>query len=92
MSEMRFLPKLCDFLKQHNTIYTVRQYKHTSVNTYVKGIGPCNCALIRRISNKDQLSNYVTQSGFASAEHWWIAICKFIPVGSDMWLFKVVVK
>lgn len=92
MSEMQFMPRLRDFLKQNGAIYTVRRYRYMTTEVDVEGVGRCKRRLIRRISSSSQLSNYVTQSGFASAEHWWIAIRKFIPTGSDMWLFRVVVK
>ena len=93
---MQFLPKLRDFLYRKGGIYTVRRYRYSTTEVYVEGVGRCKRRLIRYISSlqpyREQLSSYVEQSGFASVDEWWVAIHKFIKVGEDMWLYKVVVK
>lgn len=92
MSDMQFMPQLKRFLFENGAIYTVRRFRYVTTEVYVEGIGRCKRTLIRYISSKDQLVNYVERSGFGSVEEWWTVVRKFIPVGTDMWLFKVVVK
>ena len=92
MSDMQFMPKLRDFLNQNGAIYTVRRFRCHLTRADVEGVGRCKRTLIRYISSKDQLVNYVKQSGFDSVDEWWAVIRRFIPIGTDMWLFKVVVK
>lgn len=96
MSDMQFMPKLRDFLNQNGAIYTVRRFKYVITEVHVEGVGRCKRTLIRYVSDyepyTEQLSNYVKQSGFDSVDEWWVAIRRFIPTGTDMWLFKVVVK
>lgn len=89
---MQFLPKLRNFLSESGSIYTVRRYKYLTTEVYVGGVGRCKRTLIRRISDVDELSDYVAQSGFDSVDEWWKMINRFIPTGGDMYLFKVVVK
>ncbi len=89
---MQFLPSLRDFLNRNGAIYTVRHYRYRVTEVYVEGVGRCKRTLIRYISDKGQLSNYVAQSGFDSVDEWWTVIRRFIPMGTEMWLFKVVVK
>ena len=92
MSDMQFIPTLRLFLSEKGSIYTVRRFRYQLTEVDVEGVGRCKRTLIRYISSKEQLSDYVVQSGFNSVEQWWKAIQTFIPAGGDMWLFKVVVK
>ena len=89
---MQFLSKLRDFLNENGSIYTVRRYKYRITEVYVESVGRCKRTLIRYVSNKEELSDYVEQSGFSTVEEWWKTIRAFVPMGGDMWLFKVVVK
>jgi len=89
---MQFLPDLKRFLSEKGAIYTVRHYKYVNTEVYVEDVGLCKRTFLRRILTKDQLINYVEWSGFDSLEQWWRTIQRFIPMGGDMWIFKVEVK
>lgn len=91
MSVMQFIPKLAEYLRQHNLIYTVRAYHYSTSEATVSGLGLCRRELIAQLSDKElpTLEAYVAESGFDTLEAWISKIKYFIPPGRAMYLYKV---
>lgn len=91
MSNMDFLPRLKDYLRDHGLIYTVRKYKYDSSTCEVEGVGLCKRELVKQITELSELKPYVSQSGFSTMAGWSVRIRGFINSHAEMYLYRVVV-
>ena len=93
MGTMNFLPELRKFLLARGEIYTVRKYRMPEIDVSVSGVGICTRTRPGRISNKAQLEQFVTLSGFATVDDWWAKILHFIPNEADpKYIYRIVRK
>jgi len=89
VAEVKFLPELRDFLREHSVIYTVRGYDMRRAGVVVEGVGPCRRIPMGRVVVRDSLRLYVGLSGFSSLEDWCDKINEFVVSDQSRWLYKV---
>lgn len=89
---MKFLPELRKFLQELRIIYTVRGYDTRSVWVDVEGIGRCRRTPLGEVHTRDELTPYVSLSGFSSVDDWADKINEFIVSGHKKWLYKIEVE
>jgi hypothetical protein len=53
----------------------------------VDGVGKCSKKRVMRVSRKEDLTQYLSLSGFSSLEDWWAKIRSF--GACEGWLFEV---
>lgn len=90
MPSMSFMPQLKAFLRSNRVIYTVRKYKMVDAIVEIEGIGKCRRMPIGIIKRKEDLTDYVKESGFPTIDAWWTKIKHFIPINLDIkYIYKV---
>lgn len=90
MSKMRFdVTCVKDCLVNTGIVYTVRSWEGYSIISKVEvdGIGLCTKKRLMRVNHKEDLTQYLSLSGFASIDDWWAKVCSFGACGG--WLFEV---
>lgn len=90
MSKMRFDVKCVkDCLAKNKIVFTVRSWEGYSAlgKVEVNGVGLCTKKRVMRVSRKDDLTQYLSLSGFISLDDWWAKLCSFGACGG--WLFEV---
>jgi hypothetical protein len=90
MSNMRFDVKCVkDCFVRNSIVYTVRSWEGYSLISKVEvdGIGLCTKKRIMRVNRKEDLSPYLSLSGFTSLDDWWAKVCSFGACSG--WLFEV---
>lgn len=91
MHHIQFMPKLIQYLREHELIYTVRKYRLSNAVVTVTGTDiRCQREFIGEILAYKELEPFVCNSGFASLGDWSGMIDRFIR-GDDMYLYRVVV-
>jgi hypothetical protein len=73
------LPELKRFLLERGEIYTVRRYRMSEAYVEIEGVGRCRRIPLGKVSDVSQLKQFVSASGFDTAEDWWSKILSFIP-------------
>ncbi|KAB2945282.1 hypothetical protein [Candidatus Methanoperedens sp. BLZ2] len=90
MNKMRFDVKCVkECLAKNKIVYTVRTWEgYTALsNVEVEGIGPCTKKRLMRVTGKEDLTKYLSLSGFGSLDDWWSKIRSFGACSG--WLFEV---
>lgn len=88
MAQMMFIPKLKQFLRLHNTIYTVRRYDYLPGPVYVSDLGLCSRVFVKRVEHALDLEEYVPYSGFNDRWSWWSMVMRLAKDG-PYYLYKV---
>jgi hypothetical protein len=90
MAKMRFDVKCVkDCLVNNGVVFTVRSWEGYSPLSKVEvdGVGLCTKKRVMKVSRKEDLSQYLSLSGFTSLDDWWAKIASF--GACDGWLFEV---
>ena len=90
MNEMRFDIKCVkDCLVNNSVVFTVRSWEGYSVlsKVAVDGVGLCTKKRLIRVTRKEDLTQYLSLSGFGSIDYWWARVCRCGACGG--WLFEV---
>ena len=90
MNKMQFDVKCVrDCLVTNGAVFTVRSWEGYSVLSKVKvdKVGLCTKKRVMRVTRKEDLTQYISLSGFTSLDDWWAKIASFGACGG--WLFEV---
>jgi len=90
MAKMRFDVKCVrDCLVTNGVVFTVRSWGGYGVMGIVEvdGVGKCSKKRVMRVSRKEDLTRYLSLSGFSSLDDWWAKVKSFNAC--DGWLFEV---
>lgn len=73
----------------NGVVFTVRSWEGYSLisKVEVEGVGLCTKKRVMRVTRQEDLTQYLSLSGFVSLTDWWAKIASFGACGG--WLFEV---